>query len=300
MPGIDVISLNKQLKELWKLPAAVNVLNQIILPTEEMRRMISTMALPTEAIKQMQTAMELPTEEIKRLHSAMEQFNKISSLLNFQTFFDEFISLSMVEAELWSDKDFEKLPLIYRPNISSADIRKIAENWKHPLLRKQMKEVLLSEMRKPEILQIIKNELVDDPSFGKRSHILEEIIWAHLKGKYYLSIPVSFMVIDGIMIERFGLLFKESKCDCCEACRKKDYPSTHTIAEKLVKIFRKSKLPYKTQYIAQLASLISRFATERNPILHGKVLNYGDEEVSAGLLLTMSALNFPEISIDGN
>ena len=127
----------------------------------------------------------------------------------------------------------------------------------------------------------------------KRKALFADALWAHQQEKYTLSVPLLFPIIEGTLVEKYGHLYQEGKCDKCN----REFRATASpVLQKIKKEFKNSQNSILIdRYLAQIDHLLDAFSSRRNPILHGSIINYNSEELSAALILAASSLDFKDM-----
>jgi len=164
------------------------------------------------------------------------------------------------------------------PDMDLADLEKILKL--HEEGKSEMIQKILIKRYNNEVDKILE-DWKKNPLLKKRIHILEDVIWAHKKEKYTLSVPAIFPQIEGIIIEASG---------------EKGYVEQRKIPELAKKLLLGNGLNYRHYFLLpSICSLIqvnfewggtsAQFG--RGPVLHGFFTEYNKKEYSLKLILLL-------------
>jgi len=200
------------------------------------------------------------------------------------------------EKEICKDPKFKEFPFLLAGYLTIPEMRRLKEEW-----LSDNKEYVITKVKKTLKMPAIHDEILDNikennPLY-KRKKLLKEALWAHQQGKYILSIPLLFPIIEGTLVDKYGWLYEEKKCDKCKRkFGRTAKPVLESIKSKLKKT--KNKSIFIDHYFAQIEHLLESFSSNRNPILHGSKIDYENETLSAALILSATSLDFKDILIE--
>lgn len=153
--------------------------------------------------------------------------------------------------------------------------------------------ILLEDLKDEELTSKQLNKLTANPVFSPRMRIIKRAVEAHKGGDYVISIPLLLMQIEGVLWD-YGVKKKIIE---------DAYNSKKRIDQNGSVILRSDGKPNEATIqflLSQLCHGGSNFQNHmnekvystdfRHPVLHGRLLNYDEEERSALLLLTLYSL----------
>lgn len=130
---------------------------------------------------------------------------------------------------------------------------------------------------KSDIFKNWKNRIQND----KRIKILEEAINAHFEGRYFLSVPIFFIQIEGIICEKFDHKKNFSKKDLEKYLLKANEEDSPDEINIFLNMLIENQ--YKNFYHGDEFS----FDFNRHAIFHGEDLSYGNEVISLKSILIL-------------
>ena len=216
----------------------------------------------------------------------------IKSLFEISKYSEQIIKEIEGEKDICKDSKFKEFPFLCAEYLTIPEMRMLKKEWNKGN-KKEVIEVIKSTLRKEGIHKEILTSIDRKKPLKKREKLFEQALWAHRNGKYILSIPLLFPIIEGTLVDKYGYLFKESKCPKCKMKRRATAnPVLETVRKKLKK--SKKQSIFSEQYIAQIEHLLDSFSSNRNPVLHGSKIDYADETLSAALILAVISLDFDD------
>ncbi len=260
----------------------MNNLHQIKRIIENFQKQISISIRPLHLFnEQFQRQIELMTEPIRRIQILSQVI--ITSLRPLTEFMKNF------DYEGW-EEFLDEFGWIEAISISYASElkEKLKQHGKEEVWRQ-----LIDDFKNEDLLTELIREIKSNSLISKRKKILSKAIYHHKRGDYISSIPLLLAQIEGILwdmgIEE-GLI--ENKPN-----------STNLIDKKGNLILDKNGKPIKCslgELIIKLFDNTSKFGGHiktnvyskdfRHPILHGREINYGEEQRSTMLLLMLFVL----------
>ena len=138
---------------------------------------------------------------------------------------------------------------------------------------------VLIEYYKTEAPKQVEHILNASPSFAMREGMIRQCFEDHAEGRYYASVPLSLIIIDGAVNDYtrkkgfFTAATTVDPWDCLVGC-------TEGLS-KLKFQFNQNRLKTNTEPI---------YIPYRNGILHGRDINYGNEYVSCKCIALMFAI----------
>ena len=258
-----------------------NKIKEII---ENFQKQISTPIRPLHLFdEQFQRQIELMTEPIRRIQLLSQVITtSLRPLIEFMKNFDYEGWEEFLEEFGW----IEAISMSYASELKE----KLKQYDKEEVWRQ-----LIDDFKNEDLLNELIGEIKSNNLISKREKILSKAIYHHKHGDYISSIPLLLAQIEGTLwdigIEK-GLI--ENKPN-----------STNLIDKKGNLILDKNKngKPIKCslgELIIKLFGNTSKFGEHiktnvyskdfRHPILHGREINYGDEQRSTMLLLMLFVL----------
>jgi len=238
--------------------------------------------------------LQIATQHMTLASSALDSL-RIGSILEYISPLTEIIKSWEIEStddiEIFKDEKFRNIPFLFAGYLYEHEIYQLKQKWKDGDIE-YVKKFILASLKKSEVQREMLARFEDDSALKKRKVLFEDALWAHNNCKYSLSIPILFPLIEGVLIDKYGHLFKEGKCS---HCRTRFRASGPNIMKAMQSIYSKSDYIVVKKYAAKLEHLLQRFSIDRNPILHGLNVNYPSEELSAALILTVYSLDFIKI-----
>ncbi len=226
------------------------------------------------------------TIDLKTVSESMAKIGKL--IAGFAKVVDLF-SFIMIEID-WPP------PLEIQPK-HMLDIIEIYQN-KGVLEAKKYTGNLLIKLYDKEMLIRLLKSWKSKEWLSKRTSILENVINAHIEGKYILSIPAMFPQIEGIIVDGYGHTgwFDEKKLKKYINKLYKDDGKSFSVDE-VISTFLLGTVWAKFQHGTKASSSLSRHA-----ILHGADVTYGTAENSLKTILLFNYLqkSFKLISIIGS
>ncbi|MFH2106539.1 MAG: hypothetical protein ABII22_04710, partial [Candidatus Micrarchaeota archaeon] len=157
----------------------------------------------------------------------------------------------------------------------------------------------------PELQKDLVDELIQHEYFKQMHPVLIDALEAHGNGKYSLSIPTLFLLIDGAIVEYFTCTLKPEekyykctnkgcgKCmDICPYCKEKLDPPKLTAGRIAKKLVEKQKINYLYDDFSGARYIARKYGPKRSPVLHGSDKEYfKDRELSTILVFTLSSLS---------
>ncbi|MBS3126092.1 hypothetical protein J4453_01465 [Candidatus Woesearchaeota archaeon] len=218
-------------------------------------------------------------------HSMVSAIERIA--FGFSDFFTNLLRELEEDKEIYKDPKHKELPFLFAGYLDVPEILDLKDEWKKGG-KEKVKGIVLETLKSPEIHQKILEGVKENGALNKRKKIFSDALWAHQQGKYYLSIPALFPIIEGTLVEKYGHFIEDKKCKVCGNTFR---ATARPVLEKVRKNFKDSSSALVDRHLAQIDYLISYFF-DRNPILHGKRIDYDSEDLSAALILATSSLNF--------
>jgi hypothetical protein len=115
-------------------------------------------------------------------------------------------------------------------------------------------------------------------SFSEREHIIRDAINAHFDGKYSLSVPVGFLLLEGVLRSLGGLTLKEDLAVSIPRDRWENRLAPEIQA-------RADSFRSFVTNIFKGSQDVGTF--NRNPVLHGAAVDYHREDWSLMLLMSL-------------
>lgn len=203
-------------------------------------------------------------------------------------------SLEEFQEKIKQVSEFLKLPLL---NFNDRDPLFIQEDW-------YLSEEVWKEFRLPEILGmdpieleklIIKNFEKDKESIKRRlisnhierREIIEELFQSYTKKHYHSVVILSYSIIDGISVERFGIQFwgydnrlKNTRSE--EIISKVEVDSVFKIIEKRLK-----NRGVLNQEVKNIPETEKKSSNNRHCVIHGESYLYGNKTNAIKSLLML-------------
>ena len=199
--------------------------------------------------------LEIPILNILTPKITQDLSNLLKPSLELQYSLNNLISIYFSNWDL-----FEELwPIL----LDVKSIETIQKNDDSDWFIKQMKECLKHEEKSKKILEYLCS---NKEYFKKREKQLHTIINSYRQSNYLISIPLSFIVIDGILSEKID----SSTIKKCQYCKQTIRFNTTNLLEKLTG--KKSDIQSDTKIV--LNTLKEIWTQNRNNILHGGDTDY--------------------------
>ncbi len=206
------------------------------------------------------------------------------SALNIYETFTKSIT-RLVEATKFLDEDeFKRFEYNWVSFLTIGDIKALYKMWKEGN-EDGVRQVFLDLFNSEKNISQLISLLAKNPVFKQRMHIIKDALFAHLEGRYSLSIPVLWSQIDGIFLNVFGKLLsgKSEKCEMCN--RPFVFPNAKNIAKEL--------LPQNSEFMpAYLKHIARSYSHERAGISHGLDIQYPCPNRSTKLILSLLVLYY--------
>jgi hypothetical protein len=293
-----------------RIPAA------LLANTENFQIMAKRMAQQAQAMQPSLFLLEAATQNLTIAESVVKGMTSLAgtmSLSPLQVATSElasaiqstFSSCAFFEAEwykdiqeaktIYKDSEFKKFPFLCAEYFTIGKMRTLRKEWISGNKDAVINHVLKS-LKSTAIHESIIQNITEDSILVKRRTLLREALWAHGQGRYALSIPLLFAIIEGTLVDKYGHLCSETICPLCKAKRR---VTASPVLEKLKSELKrmKQKPILIDQYFTQVDYLLDNFSSNRNPILHGSKIDYPNETLSASLLMVATSLDFEDMKL---
>jgi len=161
-------------------------------------------------------------------------FSAIGSIMDtHKKFAEQILEEIKEEKDIYSDPKFIEFPFLFAGYLTVPEMRKLKGEWRSGNKNFVIMEVLKT-LKFPAIHDEILKNIGKNNILNKRKKLFQEALWAHQQGKYSLSIPLLFPIIEGTLVDKYGWLYKEKRCN---KCNRKFWRTASPVLEKV-----KSKL----------------------------------------------------------
>ena len=225
---------------------------------------------------------------------------QISKVLFLKTDFSKFLGsfhetwdLELADEEkIIRRKEFKSIPFLFAGFLTLQEMRLLKEKWEAGDID-YIKHFVFRLLNSPAVQTNILSSFKDDPSMSEYLPVVKDALLAHKERRYTLSIPALFPVIEGVLLKKYGSDYIESTC---KRCRRPFWRTAPRILTKLKSKYKGMPGSMVRRRTALISHLITRFSIDRNPILHGSMVDYASEELSAALILTAYSLSFLDLA----
>ena len=221
---------------------------------------------------------------LNQITTAMKPFVEFNE--RFRNFLKE---NSETLEKLRMDKDYLEYPFLMGGIERFGEMKELAKKWidgDKNYVKEYMHKKTIDEGFSVEYTK----QLARRPYFSKAKPIIEHIFEAHRAGRYSLTIPTLFLLIDGALISTFDKDFEyiSLKKERCPTCNSQTQPNANNISKGL-----QDRTEYQSSLFDSfgvLAYLKKNYHERRSQILHGKQLEYYmDRDLSTILILALDS-----------
>jgi len=160
--------------------------------------------------------------------------------------------------------------------LTKEGIEYIQKSDNHEWFTEKLHEYIIDE----EKGRLIENYLCSkERPFCERKDQIMHLLKAYRGGNYIVSIPLSFIVFDGIVSQKIREPIKR-KCECCKRPFRFD---TTQLLQKLTG--KKSSLEEDTKLV--LEAIRELWESNRNDILHGRDFEYNNKDLALNLIINL-------------
>lgn len=207
---------------------------------------------------------------------------------NFELIHQSMLAEAETELTLLNDHEYRTLPFMHAGFMTISEVRELSSEWNRGNKGK-VKKYVLDLLKKEEIVKDIVESYKDDASFKRRTELIESALWAHRQGRYTLSVPLLYSILEGIIREKFKHLYEER--ERCKICNRPYYDTAIPLLNSVLSVLKADHAFVKVEK-ARVEYMKAGFLEDRNPILHGEKLDFDNEELSASLILALYGVAF--------
>lgn len=245
------------------------------------------------------------TENFKNMISNLQDFSSLNK--NITQLYENYIK--DIE-KIQNDPEYKKLPFYFAGFFPYHYWIKIKNLWLDEKKEEAM-ELTYDFTIKKELMEELKNDLLKNQYFLDNEQCLNEALEAHSQGKFYLSVPILYSLLDGYLISVYKDFYKEKikqhKYSACENCNNpidkcpycgvklKELRPIDPNAKRITNLLMNSQ--DEDIYEDNLFSFINEDYGPRSAIMHG--LDFSDCNFMKSTTLVLVLSNIIEIKKEG-